>query len=158
MFSPLPLGLRRHGRLDEAGTYRVDPDVIAGIFECSRLGQADNTMFGCRVGDTIGKGDETEDRTRIDNRSSALGLHLEYLVLHAEPDALEVHSDHPVEGFFGPFCGLHSPRFNVLRGDACIVEGAIEAAVRASLAWSQRSWETMRSSGSSLTICSALAR
>jgi hypothetical protein len=49
-------------------------------------------------------------------------------MLHAEPDALKVHLDHPIERGFRPFVGLLTDRIDLVPGDAGIVEGAIQPA------------------------------
>ena len=86
-------------------------------------------MLGRDVGRRPLQSDQPRDRGGIDDRPATLRLHPHDLVFHAEPHALQVHGDHAVEGVLGPFRRQLTGCFHLMRRDAGVVEGAIQAAI-----------------------------
>ena len=112
-----------HGGANHPRTNRVDPDVFTAVFQRGRLGQADDGMFAAAVGRHFGRADQPGYGRSVDDGAAALLHHLRQLVLHAQPDALDVDIHDAVKHRFRTVGQAHVLFFN-----ACVVESAVEAA------------------------------
>src|SRR5690606_40896642 len=111
-----------HGRLGGAGRDRVDAYALRAVVVRGGAGEADDRVLGRLVGAEARAALVAADARGVDDRSAAGLAHHAQLLAQAQPDALDVHLEEPVEVGFA-----HLVQRPALR-DAGVVEGAAEPA------------------------------
>ncbi len=111
-----------HRRVDVAGADGVDADVLRGVVEGRRLGEADHAVLRGGVRGAALDADDPCARGRVDDRAAALLEDQRNLVLHAQEDAAEVDVDDPVPLLLVVLRG----RSRLPRLDARVVEGEVQ--------------------------------
>src|SRR6266540_2183270 len=115
--------LHDHRRLDPPRADRVHADPPAGVFECRRPSQPDDTVLRGVVGAQIRVPHHARDGSRVDDRPEPLRCHLTQLVLHAKEDAGQVDGEDAAPRFI---VVLDDRRVGAF--DAGVVEGAVQPA------------------------------
>ena len=111
-----------HRRVDVPGADGVDAEVLRGVVEGGRLGQADHAVLGGGVRGAALDADDPGARGRVHDRPAALLEDQRDLVLHAQEHAAEVDVDDPVPLLLVVVRG----RGRLLRLDAGVVEGEVQ--------------------------------
>ena len=83
-----PTRRQNHPRTDG-----VDTNAPFGIFQCRRLREPNDAMFAGNVGHASRADQVTHGRHVHDGAAAALVQHLANLILHTQPDALEIDVD-----------------------------------------------------------------
>ena len=113
--------------VDRPGAQRVDPDALAGELHAELAAHREHAALARGVGDLRRRGAHHGDERRgVDDRAPALRAHVGQHGLAAQVDAGEVDLLHPAPGVEP---GVED-RVVVGRGDAGVVEGDVDAAVR----------------------------
>jgi len=111
-----------HRRLDVAGADGVDADVLRGVIEGRRLGEAKHAVLRGGVRGAALDADDSCARGGVHDRPAALLEDQRDLVLHAQEYAAEVDVDDPVPLLLVVVCGWsRRPRL-----DARVVEGEVQ--------------------------------
>src|SRR5690606_14250537 len=111
-----------HGRLGGAGRDRVDAYALRAVVVRGGAGEADHRVLGRLVGAEARAALVAADAGGVYDRSAAVLAHHAQLLAQAQPDALDVHLEEPVEVGFA-----HLVQQPALR-DAGVVERAVESA------------------------------
>ncbi|MNI51863.1 hypothetical protein D3C73_1066080 [compost metagenome] len=118
------IGPAEHIGIDDRRAHRIHTDFLLGVFDGCRFGQADHRVFRCRINAHLRRGAETCDRSRIDDRTAALGQQQRQLIFHAQPDAFDIDAHDRVE-----LIERALGQFAFFDLDTGIVEGIVEAAI-----------------------------
>ena len=104
---------------DEARTDRVHPDAFRSVLQCGVLGQAEDAVLGCDIGDRARESHGAEDRRHVDDRAAAVASHRGDLRASAEEDAVEVDRHHGSPSIQGILAGgrLRAPDPGVVHPD-----------------------------------------
>src|SRR5690606_30033570 len=109
---------------DHRRTYRIDADVLLGVFDGCRLTEANHRMLGSAVDTHLRCRIDPGHRRSIDDDPAALAKHQVQFLAHAQPDTFDIDAHDGVEGFFVAFA--QTPLFDL---DTGIVEGIVNATV-----------------------------
>jgi hypothetical protein len=85
-----------HRGIDIARTDGIHADVLCGVVQGGRLGEAYHAVFGSGVGGAALDADDSCARGRVDDRAASLLEDKRNLVLHAQEHAAEINVDDPV--------------------------------------------------------------
>src|SRR5262249_22660399 len=89
-FGRAPGEATHHRGVGVAGTDGVDADVLRGVVECRRAGEADHAVLRGSVRGAALDADDPCARGCVDDRAASLLEDQRDLVLHAQEDAVEV--------------------------------------------------------------------
>jgi len=121
-FGRAPGEATHHRGVDAAGTDGVDADVLRGVVEGRRAGEAYHAVFRGGVRRAALDADDPCPRGGVHDRATSLLEHQRDLVLHAQEDAPEVDVDDPV-----PFLLVVVRGWSRLpRLDARVIEGEVQ--------------------------------
>ena len=121
-FGRAPGEATHHRSVDVAGTDGVDADVLRGVVEGGRAGEADHAMFRRGVRGAAFDADDPCTRRCINDRAASVREHERDLMLHAQKDAAKVDVDDPVPLLLVVVGGWS----RLLRLDARVVEGEVQ--------------------------------
>ena len=93
-----------HCCLDNSRTYGVYADAFCRVIDSGGFCQPENSVLAGYVGSLPRKADHASGRCGIDDGSASLLLHLENLVAHTIPHALQVYSHGTLELVIGNLC------------------------------------------------------
>ncbi len=113
----------QHGCVGQTWADRVDTNVMDGVLARRALDQAEDAMLRRRVMRLPRRCHNTGTRRGINDCAPAGAEHMRDLVLHAQEDGGEIDGDHLV-----PLVKCQGMELFRRRGDARIVEGAMQAA------------------------------
>src|SRR5262245_50782887 len=113
-----------HRRANDARAYRIHENPGFGVVQRRRARQLYDTTLGCTVGRRSLQANQPCCRCRVDDGTATLLEHLGDLVLHAEPDTLEVDSDRVI-----PVCLGAVSRWSVRPRNTGVVMRVIQSAV-----------------------------
>ena len=121
--SPLCVAVE-HRRRDNRRTDRVDANVLVDVLDRGGFGETDDSVLARHVGRHVGLRQNPDGRGGVNDRAAALVEHDRYLLLHAQPDALEIDVDDPVPVLLADLMGRRLSRF-----DAGVVVGHVKPPV-----------------------------